>query len=97
MVNTIETPKGSIFPPRRISFGRVSFQLAAKPEIIVANQTKTEMPSVIRKAWGWLSKGNRTFLPKRLAMIVGMLSTMVIEARNFMTLFKFFVHGFLLV
>jgi hypothetical protein len=43
---------------------------------------------VDRNARGWLAIGKLTFIPKKLATMVGRLSTIVIEARSFMTLFR---------
>ena len=52
----------------------------------------TEKKIVIKKmivnAWGTFSKGLSTFIPKKLATIVGSAIIIVTEVRNFMTIFR---------
>ena len=48
----------------------------------------TNIPMTNKNARGWAEKGRLTFIPKKLVTMVGMLSTMVMEARNFMTTFR---------
>ena len=43
---------------------------------------------IIAKAWGLCSKGTSTFIPKKLATIVGIDRMIVTEVRNFITIFK---------
>jgi hypothetical protein len=43
---------------------------------------------IIANAWGLFSKGTSTFIPKKLATIVGIDRMIVTEVRNFMTIFK---------
>ena len=42
----------------------------------------------IKNPIGWDAQGTGTFIPKKLAIIVGIAITIVTEARNFMTMFR---------
>ena len=47
-----------------------------------------EIPNTIKNPWGVFSKGKETFMPKKLATMVGRETTIVIAAKNFMTMVK---------
>ena len=44
----------------------------------------------IKNPIGWDAQGTGTFIPKKLAIMVGIAITMVTDARNFMTIFRLF-------
>lgn len=47
-----------------------------------------EIAMIIMKACGCPDSGTGTFIPKKLAIMVGIVKTIVIEVKNFMTMFK---------
>lgn len=53
----------------------------------IPEKTK-DMMKTIKKASGLFANGISTFIPKKLATMVGIDKTIVIDAKNFMTIFK---------
>ena len=51
-------------------------------------EKKTVIVKIIANAWGLSAKGTLTFIPKKLATIVGIAKMIVTDVRNFITIFK---------
>ena len=47
-----------------------------------------DMMKIIKNALGLFANGISTFIPKKLATMVGIDKTIVIDAKNFMTIFR---------
>ena len=54
------------------------------------SETADATAKMIAKAKGYSANGNATFIPKKLDTIVGRLTTIVIDAKTFITTFKLF-------